>query len=604
MTTPDSPPPAHPAAAPAGQLAHATSLTRSGRFAEAGALLLQLSKTHPSDPLVHRALGELSVARRDPHAALSHLQMACRLAPDSAADMLELGRLQAAMGDFDGAGRSFERAAVLDPALFDAWFLLGIVHMRGGRRAEALPSLRQAHRLQPRHPDATRALADAEFHAGTPGDALPLWREVAAARPGDVDARLRLGETLNRLGLLDEEIANYEDALSLLPGSADIWMALAQAREDGGDRDGAIEAYTEALRLKPGWVTPLGGLLALQRKDAPGTLVDQAIALQARPDLDDRDRALLGYALGKIQDSLGQAAAAMASWNDANAARRRTNGEYDKPWAEASVQRLMEVFDGDFFARPHAAVGSRDERPVFVVGMPRSGTTLTEQIIAMHSRAHGCGELPDLPLLVKTLGTRWPDRAVDLEAAFLEREAAHYLQAASRHAPGDALRLVDKTPLNYFNLGLAAMLFPRARIVWCRRDPRDIAISIYSENFALDAQFSTSLDAIAHSIALQTRLMRHWQSVLPLPIHELQYEALVESPETEARSLVDFLGLDWEPACLEFHRSNRTVQTPSRWQVREPIHRRSSGRWQRHADSLPAFDPDSFPDAATHDRTP
>src|SRR5690606_13665149 len=162
---------------------------------------------------------------------------------------------------------------------------------------------------------------------------------------------------------------------------------------------------------------------------APGTLVDQAIALQARPDLDDRDRALLGYALGKIQDSRGQAAAAMASWHDANAARRRTNGEYDKPWAEASVQRLMEAFDGDFLARPHDAVGSRDERPVFVVGMPRSGTTLTEQIVAMHSRAHGCGELPDLPLLVKTLGTRWPDRAVDLEAAFLEREAAHYLQA-------------------------------------------------------------------------------------------------------------------------------------------------------------------------------
>src|SRR5690606_26154961 len=190
--------------------------------------------------------------------------------------------------------------------------------------------------------------------------------------------------------------------------------------------------------------------------------------------------------------------------------------------------------------------GSGDERPVFVVGMPRSGTTLTEQIIATHSRAHGCGELPDLPLLLKTLGARWPDSAADLDAAFLEREAARYLQAASRHAAEGVLRLVDKTPLNYFNLGLVAMLFPRARIVWCRRDPRDIAISIYSENFALDAQFATSLDAIAHSIALQTRLMRHWQSVLPLPIRELQYEALVEFPETEARGLVDFLGLDWE----------------------------------------------------------
>src|SRR3546814_7391662 len=145
---------------------------------------------------------------------------------------------------------------------------------------------------------------------------------------------------------------------------------------------------------------------------------------------------------------------------------------------------------------------------------------------------------PDLPLIVKTLGTRWPDIARDLEPGLLEREAARYLQAASRHAAADVLRLVDKTPLNYFNLGLVALLFPQARVVWCRRDPRDIAISIYSESFALNSRFATDLDAIAHSIALQTRLMRHWQSVLPLPIHELRYESLVESPETEARRLI------------------------------------------------------------------
>jgi len=512
-----------------------------------------------------------------------------------AANALELGRQQAAKGDFDNARRSFEHATQLDPGLFDAWFLLGITYMRDERRLEALPALRQAHRLQPGQVDATRALADAEFHAGTPGDALPLWQAVVAVRPGDVDARLKLGETLNRLGLLDKEIANYQDALALLPESADLWMALAQSREDGGDREEAIQAYRQALRFRPGWVTPLAGLLALQRKTPPGELVDQAAALQARPDLPDRDRSLLGYALGKIQDSRGEHVAAMASWHDANAARRRTNGPYDHAWAEARLRRLMEVFDARFFMRPQQAVGSQDTRPVFVVGMPRSGTTLTEQIISMHSQAHGCGELPDLPLIVQALGNRWPGDAAELGREFLEREAARYLQAATRHAPESALRLVDKSPLNYFNLGLAAQLFPRARVIWCRRDPRDIALSIYSENFALDAQFATGLDAIAHSISLQTRLMRHWQSALPLPIHELRYESLVESPEPEARRLFAFLDLPWEPACLEFHRSNRAVQTPSRWQVREPIHGRSAGRWRRYADSLPEFDPDSFP---------
>jgi cytochrome c-type biogenesis protein CcmH/NrfG len=513
-----------------------------------------------------------------------------------AANALELGRQQAARGDFQGARRSFEFATRCAPASFDAWFLLGITYMRDERRLEALPALRQAHRLQPDQLDAMRALADAEFHAGLPGDALPLWQSVVAARPADVDARLKLGETLNRLGLLDREIANYQDALGSLPESADIWMALAQAREDGGDRTGAAEAYGQAMRFRPGWITPLGGLLSLQRKAPPAELVEQALALQARPDLPDRDRALLGYALGKIQDSRSLHAAAMASWHDANAARRRTSGEYDRSQAETSIQRLMHVFDAAFFARQTAAIGNLDERPVFVVGMPRSGTTLTEQIVAMHSQAHGCGELPDIALLVKAMGNRWPDNAAELGREFLEQESARYLAAASRHAPANALRLVDKSPLNYFNLGLIALLFPRARVVWCRRDPRDIALSIYSENFSLDAPFATDLDAIAHSIALQTRLMRHWQSTLPLPIHELQYEALVESPEPQAKALIAFLGLPWESACLEFHRSNRAVQTPSRWQVREPIHGRSAGRWRPYAGELPDFDPESFPD--------
>src|SRR3546814_20727417 len=171
-------------------------------------------------------------------------------------------------------------------------------------------------------------------------------------------------------------------------------------------------------------------------------------------------------------------------------------------------------------------------------------------------------------------------------ADLLEREAARYLQAASRHAAADVLRLVDKTPLNYFNLGLVALLFPQARVVWCRRDPRDIAISIYSESFALNSRFATALDAIAHSIALQTRLMRHWQSVLPLPLHELRYESLVASPETEARRLIGFLALSWEPASLEFHRTNPALQPPRPLQVPEPNPRPPPRRCTRHADTL------------------
>jgi hypothetical protein len=146
--------------------------------------------------------------------------------------------------------------------------------------------------------------------------------------------------------------------------------------------------------------------------------------------------------------------------------------------------------------------------------------------------------------------------------------------------------MVDKEPLNFFHLGWIARMFPGARVVWCRRDPRDVAISIYGENFALNETLATDFAGLGHYISLQHRLMRHWQQVLPLPILEFQYEALVGSPEESTRALFEFVGLAWNPAFLEFHRSTRAVQTPSRWQVREPLHARSVARWRHHAEAI------------------
>jgi hypothetical protein len=165
---------------------------------------------------------------------------------------------------------------------------------------------------------------------------------------------------------------------------------------------------------------------------------------------------------------------------------------------------------------------------------------------------------------------------------------ARYLDAAARHAPAAAVRLVDKEPLNFFHLGLVALLFPRARVVWCRRDPRDVAVSIHAENFAMDEVLATDFAGIGHYINGQQRLMRHWQSVLPLPIHVSRYEDLVADPEGRARALVEFVGLPWDAACLEFHRGAQNVQSPSRWQVRQPVHARSVGRWKHYQ---PPLDP-------------
>lgn len=567
------------------------ALQQNGAIAEAGRRLKTMGREFPADPAIHRAIALHASRSGHMDLALRHMEIASQLAPDSPELEFQLGCLQAYAGKYLDALEQFSKTTVSMSSHADGWYFMGITLLRLKRDAEALPALRNAHRLDPGNPKTLRALADLEFRIGYPVDALPLWQEIASIDPDDIDACLKSGETLSRLGFHDKAIASYQVTLQRLPMAADLWMALAQAHEDNDDRQAAEQAYVQALALKPNWAFPISGLLGLQRGKAASELVSKAVRIQADPSLPEADRALLGYELGKVHDERGEYEAAMANWDDANASRKRMIGEPDIERLQASVARTIGIFRRDFVFNS-GLKGSDDPRMVFIVGMPRSGTTLTEQIIASHPLAHGCGELPDMALIVRNLPVQlnirasWPDFAESMTEPALRGSITRYIQACTRNAPADALRLVDKAPLNFFHLGLVAMMFPQARIIWCRRDPRDVALSIYGENFALEEKLATSFSGIGHYINMQERLMRHWQSNLHLPILESRYESLVSSPEENARKIIDFVGLDWDPACLNFHMSGRGVQTPSRWQVKQPMHTRSIGRWHNYRSAL------------------
>ncbi len=567
-------------------LREAQRLQREGDPAAAARLLAPLAARHAGDPALHRALARIDAQRGDLDAAIGHLAAARRLAPASGVLCCESGRLLASAGRMDEALRAFAEAGALEPGLVDAWFFLGITLVRANRPAEAAPALRRALALAPGQPEIIAALADLAFRAADDEAGLPLWRQLVALRPADEDACLKLGETLSRLGQHPEARAAYAAGLARMPGSAGLWMALAQAEEDAGHSEAAEDAYRRSLALRPGWAFPIAGLLGLKRGRAEDAWVAQARALQASGGLDDAERAMLGYPLGKVFDARGEHAAAFASWSDANAARRREQGPLDRDQLARRVEQLQARFaPGALAGLP---VGDADARPVFVVGMPRSGTTLVEQIIASHPQAAGCGELPDIAQLGGQLAAEaGADAAGPLDdAGRLAREARRYLAVALRHGRPGALRLVDKAPLNFFHLGLVAQLFPNARIVWCRRDARDVGLSIFGENFALGAAFSTDLGDIGHYVNAQHVLMRHWQRVLPLPVLEVDYAALVSGIDPQSRRLVDFLGLPWDDACLAFHATDRAVQTPSRWQVRAPAHTGSIARWKPYAGHL------------------
>lgn len=578
------------------RLGSVVALLQRGELAEAGRHLARLLDDAPGHVATHQLAAQLASRNGRPEHALRHMEEACRLAPEQAELHFQLACLLAHGGQLQPALEHFRIATRQLPDFADGWRFLGITLARAHRDAEALEALRRAHQLAPDDSVALRALADVEFRAGWPADALPLWEALLEERAEDVEARLRTGECLSRLGFQHEAVVCFRRGVALLPGSHALWLALAQAEEDAGERDAARRSYERALVLHPDWPFALGCLLGLLRGEAPDALLDRASALLDGDVLADGDRALLGYALGKACDARADYPRAMALWHDANAARRRLAGNPDPAALRTRVDGIIDALPPRPPDAPDASARD-DERFVFIVGMPRSGTTLTEQILASHPLVHGCGELPDLTMIARRLETR--------RLRSMRESIDRYVAAATRHAPPAALRLVDKEPLNFFHLGLVASLFPRARIIWCRRDPRDIAVSIYGENFALEETFSTSLAGIGHYINQQVRLMRHWQSSLSLPILECHYEALVAGPEAMARRLVDFVGVPWDPACLQFHRNTRTVQSPSRWQVRQPVHARSVGRWRNYAVELESLLEVLEPDATSpHPSTP
>ena len=275
----------------------------------------------------------------------------------------------------------------------------------------------------------------------------------------------------------------------------------------------------------------------------------------------------------------------------ANAARRRSARPFDRASLTARVSALIGSYDTSFFAdRSDFGVGT-EQPAVFIVGMPRSGTTLVEQILAAHPLLHGAGELQDLSrLAAETAGKRGESRmraAASLEVTECRALACRYLRALRDGAPRDSLRISDKSPLNFYQLPLVALLFPNASVVHCQRDPRDNALSIWMENFNAEQRYATDFHDLAHYFAEYQRLVAHWRSALPLRLLECKHQVTVANVEHQARRVIEFLGVPWNARCLDFHGSGRAVQTLSRWQVRQPIYSSSVGRWRRYMPHLP-----------------
>jgi tetratricopeptide (TPR) repeat protein len=481
-------------------------------------------------------------------------------------------------GDLEEADRLYAQILSADPTHAQSLHLRGVIAAQSGRREDAIDLMRRAIAIDPSagayHIDLALALkADAK-----PDDAVVSYRRGLALTP-EAEAYNDLGLLEQQLGRLDEATVSYRRAIDLRPDFADAWNNLASALRDTGRFDEAIDAFETALRLGVDPCFAYYGLSGCRKFTyADRALVGSMEAVLAHPALSGAREALLRFGLGKIYDDLADYETAIAHFDRANDLERQARRFIGWNFS-GFVDWSVSAFSKD---RPKAPIASDSDIPIFVVGMPRSGTTLVEQILASHPVVAAGGELAFWLRRLDGIANH-PGGMFDPTA---ERDAIGDYLAVLRGRGPVARRIVDKMPYNFLLLGLIHRLFPNARIVHCRRNPVDTALSVYFTRFTQvlpTQEFAYSRREIVDYYRQYRRLMAHWRSMLPADrLLEIDYEALIADQEIVTRTILDFCGLDWDRACLDFHQTDRPIATASAWQARQPLYRGSIERWRHY----------------------
>ncbi len=556
---------------------------RAGRLGEAAGLLRQVLATTPEHAESLEKLGIINFQLGEPAAAEEMLRRAVSAAPQNESAWNNLGVVLEARGDFAGAEECYRHAIAVNPQRGSLHFNRGNTLRSLGRWAEAEASFRQCIARDATHAHARHNLGALLKERGERVEAERLFRETIALAPEMVDAHVNLGSALQALGRDDEALAAYREAQRLVPGYADAAAGEVSVLDRLGRVEEAcarIRPLMESARDNADVITTFASMA--RRLEEEEKAITALEALLTRPDLLATKREAALFALGKLCDARGRFPEAFEFYRAANSVRPHV---FDLAEFRAYCARIREIFSKETLARlPRARNNSA--LPIFVVGMPRSGTSLVEQILASHPAIFGAGELTWIDHLSEALparlGTqiRYPECALDLSVRALEAAAEEHLARLHSAAP-DAERVVDKMPGNFMHLGLIEMLFPGSRIIHIAREPLDNCLSCFFQNFTHGHEYTANLETLGAVYRQYEQVMAHWRSSITHPLLEVRYENLVADQETESRRLVEFCGLPWDERCLRFHETRRVVRTASYDQVRRPMYRDSLAR-HRH----------------------
>jgi len=540
------------------------------------------------DAQSHNDLGVLYSSSGRVDDAIKEFQHSVDKDPRNFLAYTNLGDHLLLIGDVKLSVDSFKSAIQLNPRFADAYNGLGNAYRLLGKWDEAAAYYNKAIEVDPKHKDAYNSLGNLLREQQKTIEAIKLYRQAIEIDPQHKDAYNGLGNALRETGEIKKAVSMYMRAIEIDPNNDVAYNNLGNSLSDQGDINGAIAAYYKSIEINPEYAEAYRHLANVKKYAEDDPDIRLIESLYMKNGVSDEQRMHLCFALGKIYEDIGEYYRSMDFIQNGNQLKRSLI-DYSKSEEQFLFDEIIETFSKRLFSH-YDDSGCLNDTPIFILGMPRSGTSLVEQIIASHPLVYGGGELNNLPKLEKNIcsdlaDSSYPRCVESLDMSVIYNIGEEYIDSIRKNTMIERF-VTDKMPLNFLRIGLIKLILPNAKIIHCMRDPMDNCLSIYKNYFPRSYKWSYDMSELGGYYKSYLKIMEHWRDVLPECFYDVSYERLVSDQYEETKKMLDYCDLQWSDSCLSFHKTKRVVGTASNAQVRNPIYNDSVNLWRKYEKEL------------------